>query len=185
MSAQVNTETVVGGAVIAAAAAFLLYAISATSGGGVTGSGGYKLSAEFDNIEGINIGTDVRLAGIKVGTVSGQGLNPDSYQARLDLLIDNSVSLTEDTTAKIASEGLLGVRFVALEPGGADTKLADGGVISYTQGAVDIWSLISQAMFERAKPSAGEKSSDAPADDAEKPVDGAEPPDAGTQPQPQ
>ena len=52
------------------------------------------------------------------------------------------------------SEGLLGSKFISLEPGGSDTKLADGGVITYTQGAVDIWSLISQAMFEKsgAKP---------------------------------
>ncbi len=159
MSEQVNTETVVGGAVIAIAAAFLLYAVSATSSG-VSGSGGYSLSAEFDNVEGVNVGTDVRLAGIKVGTVTGQTLNPDSYQARLNLSIDSSVTLTEDTTAKITSEGLLGGRFVALEPGGADTKLTDGGVISYTQGAVDIWSLISSAMFDRAKPAESKPDSD-------------------------
>lgn len=172
MPEQVNTETVVGGAVIAVAAAFLLYAVSATSSG-VSGSGGYRLSAEFDNVEGVNVGTDVRLAGIKVGTVTGQTLNPESFQARLDLSIDSSVSLTEDTTAKITSEGLLGGRFVALEPGGAEAKLTDGAMITYTQGAVDIWSLISQAMFERAKP-AQDQASEAPSAPA---ADGAQPPD--------
>jgi phospholipid/cholesterol/gamma-HCH transport system substrate-binding protein len=143
-------ETLVGAAVIAVAAGFFVYATK-SAGTSEAPVGGYKLSAEFDNIEGINIGTDVRLAGIKVGTVVGQALNPESYQARVDLMIQPDILLAEDSSAKISSEGLLGGKFVALEPGGADVKLADGGVINYTQGAVDIWSLISQAMFDKSK----------------------------------
>jgi phospholipid/cholesterol/gamma-HCH transport system substrate-binding protein len=72
------------------------------------------------------------------------------------MLIDKSVLISDDTTAKITAEGLLGGKFIALDPGGSDNKLADGGVLNYTQGAVDIWSLISQAMFDKAntKPAA-------------------------------
>jgi phospholipid/cholesterol/gamma-HCH transport system substrate-binding protein len=172
MTTSTNTiETVVGGIVIAIAAGFFFYASNAT--GDTRGfSGGYKLSAEFDNIEGINVGTDVRLAGIKIGTVVGQALNPESYQAKVDMMIDSAVSLADDTTAKITSEGLLGGKFIALDQGGSDTKLADGDAISYTQGAVDIWSLISQAMFERsgAKTSTdGETKDEAPKEDAPAP----------------
>ncbi len=141
-------ETLTGLAVILIASGFLIYAMR-TTGVGAMSSGGYRLSAEFENIEGINVGTDVRLAGIKVGSVVEQKLNPESYQARIDMVIDPTISLSEDTTAKITSEGLLGSKFVALEPGGSDVKLAEGGLISYTQSAVDIWSLISQAMFEK------------------------------------
>lgn len=149
-AASTNTiETVVGGIVIAIAAGFFFYASNVSSDGGGF-SGGYKVSAEFDNIEGINVGTDVRLAGIKVGTVVGQGLNPESYQAKVDMMIDSTVALADDTNAKITSEGLLGGKFIALDQGGSETKLADGDAISYTQGAVDIWSLISQAMFEKS-----------------------------------
>jgi phospholipid/cholesterol/gamma-HCH transport system substrate-binding protein len=75
-------------------------------------------------------------------------LNPDNYQALITMAIDPKISLSDDTTAKITSEGLLGSNFIALEPGGSETKLAEGGRIAYTQGAVDIWSLISQAMFD-------------------------------------
>lgn len=141
-----TVETAIGALVILIAAGFFLFAYS-TSGAG-TASGGYTLKAEFDNVAGVNTGTDVRLAGIKVGTVVSQTLNPDNYQAVVTMTIDPKLKLTDDTTAKITSEGLLGSNFVALDPGGSETLLADGGEIVNTQGAVDIWSLISRAMFE-------------------------------------
>jgi phospholipid/cholesterol/gamma-HCH transport system substrate-binding protein len=81
--------------------------------------------------------------------VISQSLNPTSYQARIDMLIQSQFKLSDDTSAKITSEGLLGSKFVSLEPGGSEGLLAEGGVISYTQGAVDIWSMISQAMFSK------------------------------------
>ncbi len=144
-----SVEAAVGALVIAVAVGFFGFAY-ATSGQRSV-SGGYTLSAEFDNIAGVNTGTDVRLAGIKVGTVTGQALNSENYQARVTMAIDRAVKLTDDSTAKVTSEGLLGSNFIALEPGGSDTVLADGGQITNTQGAVDIWSLISEAMFAGAK----------------------------------
>ncbi len=140
-------ETLVGAAVIAAAALFFLFAYKSTGMGAP--SGGYHILAQFNNIDGVAVGTDVRVAGIKVGTVVAQSLDPKSYQAKIDMLLQPQLQLSDDTSAKITSEGLLGAKFVALEPGGADTKLANGGEISYTQGAVDLWSLISQAMFSK------------------------------------
>ena len=157
-------ETLVGAAVIVAAAIFFLFAYRTAGLGGPVG--GYHVTAQFNNIAGVAVGTDVRIAGVKVGTVVGQSLDPKSYQARLDMLVQPQIQLADDTSVKITSEGLLGANFVALEPGGSDTKLADGGEISYTQGAVDMWSLISQAMF--SKPA---KSGDAPA----APADGQQP----------
>lgn len=143
-------ETLVGAAVVAVAVGFFFYASkTAGVGGGVTG--GYTVVAEFDNAEGINVGTDVRLAGIKIGTVTGQSLNAENYMARLELTLDPKVSLSDDTAAKVTSEGLLGGKFIAMEPGGSETKLANGSMMTLTQGAVDIWSLISSAMFDKAK----------------------------------
>src|SRR6185312_9916951 len=141
-----SVEAAIGALVIVVAAAFFIFAYATSGQGGV--SGGYTLSAEFDNIAGVNTGTDVRLAGIKVGTVTGQSLNSENYQARITMAIDRAVKLTDDSTAKVTSEGLLGSNFIALEPGGSDTVLADGGQITNTQGAVDIWSLVSEAMFQ-------------------------------------
>jgi phospholipid/cholesterol/gamma-HCH transport system substrate-binding protein len=143
-----TVETLMGAFVVVVALGFLLFAYN--SSGRSAQAGGYTITADFDNVEGLNTGSDVRMAGIRIGSVIGQKLNPENYQAQIVMSIDPSVKLAEDTSAKITAEGLLGSKFVALEPGGASTLLADGGVISYTQGAVDIWSLISQAMFDRA-----------------------------------
>jgi phospholipid/cholesterol/gamma-HCH transport system substrate-binding protein len=147
-------ETLVGAAVIAIAGAFFLYA-SQTVGSGGAVSGGYRVIAEFDNAEGVNVGTDVRLAGVKIGTVTGQSLNTENYMARIEMTLDPTVSLADDTAAKVTSEGLLGGKFISMDPGGSETKLADGSLMTVTQGAVDIWSLISQAMFERGKSGGG------------------------------
>lgn len=142
-------ETLVGAVIIVLALGFFIYAYKTAGLGGGTAAG-YHVTAEFDNASGVAIGSDVRIAGIKIGTVTGQSLNPKSFQARVEMVISPSISLADDTSAKIASEGLLGANFVSLEPGGADEKLKEGSVISYTQGAVDIWSLISQAMFSKS-----------------------------------
>lgn len=142
-----TVETLIGAVVIAIAAGFFMFAYQFSGKTGTAGT--YRLSADFDNAEGVNVGTDVRMAGVKVGTVLAMTLNPENFQASVVMAIDPQLSLTEDATAKVTSEGLLGSKFIALEQGGADAKLAEGGVISNTQGAVDIWSLISQAMFER------------------------------------
>ncbi|HTN96232.1 MAG TPA: outer membrane lipid asymmetry maintenance protein MlaD [Nordella sp.] len=161
-----TVETAIGALVILIAAGFFVFAYS-TSGAG-TASGGYMLKAEFDNVAGVNTGTDVRLAGIKIGTVVSQTLNPDNYQAVVMMTIDPKLKLTDDTTAKITSEGLLGSNFVALEPGGSEIILANGGEITNTQGAVDIWSLISRAMFEGKGGGGG--SGDKPAENTQTPA---------------
>ena len=170
-------ETLVGAAVIALALAFFTFAWK-TAGHGSTG-GGYHVTADFDNASGVSIGSDVRIAGIKVGSVIGQSLNQQNFQARLDMLINRDVKIADDSSAKIASEGLLGSNFVSLEPGGSDAKLEDGSVISYTQGAVDVWSLISQAMF--SKPKGDSAKADSPPADVPK-VDA--PPADATAPDP-
>lgn len=140
-----TVETLIGAAVILIAAAFFFFAYQASDKGQAAGA--YRVSAEFDNAEGVSVGTDVRVAGVKIGSVVDFTLNPENFQANVVMDIDPQVKLTDDATAKVTAEGLLGSKFIALEQGGSETLLAEGGVISNTQGAVDIWSLISQAMF--------------------------------------
>ena len=139
-------ETLIGAAVLGIAALFFVYAY--TSSGAGAGQGGYKLTAEFENVEGINIGSDIRMAGIKVGSVVDQQLDPESFQAVLTMPIDSAVSLPDDSTAKVTSEGLLGSKFIALEPGGSDDKLKDGDQMNYTQSAIDLWGLVNQYLFD-------------------------------------
>lgn len=142
-------ETIIGAGVIAIAVIFFTFAYT-TSGAG-KGTGGYNLSAEFENIEGINIGSDIRLAGIKIGSVVKQELDPTSFQAKIVMSLDNAIKLPDDSTAKVTSEGLLGGKFIAIEPGGSEELLKDGDQMSYTQSAIDLWGLINQFMFDSDK----------------------------------
>jgi|RhiMetdeSRZDD1v2_1073273.scaffolds.fasta_scaffold93888_3 phospholipid/cholesterol/gamma-HCH transport system substrate-binding protein len=142
-------ETAVGALVIAIALGFFIFMYSTTGVG--RGSGGYHLTAKFKNVEGINVGSDIRMSGIKIGSVTNQSLDNKTFDAVLTFAIDPAIKLPDDSTAKITSEGLLGGKFIALEPGGSETILADGGTITYTQGAIDLWSMVSDYMFSGKK----------------------------------
>ena len=135
-------ETLVGAAVIVLAVGFFAFAY--TTGGVGTGSDGYTITAEFENTAGISTGSDVRMSGVKIGTVLAQELDPVSFQAILKLSVDPKIKLPDDSTAKITSEGILGGNFVALEVGGSETTIKDGGKIENTQGSIDLFGLISQ-----------------------------------------
>jgi len=140
-------ETITGAIVIAIAAVFFFYVYGNTDLG--KGRGGYHVLAYFDNIEGISIGSDIRLAGIKVGSVSDQKLDQENYQAVVTFSIDKAVKLPEDTSAKVTSEGLLGEKFIALDPGGSETLLKDGDALTSTQSALDVWGLVNKYIFDK------------------------------------
>jgi phospholipid/cholesterol/gamma-HCH transport system substrate-binding protein len=133
-------ETLIGALVLVAAGGFLVYASNTTDMG--VGGGGYPVVAKFQKAEGINVGSDVRIAGVKVGSVSQMGLDPKSYYAKLTMTIQHSVKLPEDSAAKITSASLLGEPYVAIEPGGSEAMLKPGGEITYTQGSVNVGDLI-------------------------------------------
>lgn len=145
-------ETVLGAAVLIAAGGFLTYALAATRGAGE--GGGYQVTARFGQVGGLAPGADVRVAGVKVGTVSRVELDPKTYLAMARLELEDSVKLPSDSTAKIATDGLLGGAHVAIEPGGAMDDLRHGGEIINTQGAVDIFGLIGGALRPQT-PAAG------------------------------
>ena len=111
-----TTEVLVGGAVLAAAIGFFFYAGQIT---GVTDRAGAAASytASFRSVEGISVGTDVRLAGVKVGTVTSMELNPKTFRAETSFSVDDSIHLPDDSAVIISSEGLLGGSFVELQPG--------------------------------------------------------------------
>ena len=134
------TETVIGAVVLVAAAGF--FAFAGKIGGMSAGSDNYELRASFFSAEGVNVGTDVRLAGIKIGSVVGMELNPETYQAETRIAIDREILLPDDSDIKIASEGLLGGTFVEVTPGGSDFMLNDGEEILLTQSAVSLLNLL-------------------------------------------
>ena len=142
---QNNTvETLIGALVVTVAVAFLFFAYTTTGSGSV---GGYDLQARFSSADGIVTGTDVRLHGIKVGTVSTLSLDPKSYAAIVHLNIHNDVPIPDDSSIKITSSGILGNSYLAIQPGGSDAMLKSGGQITNTQGSVDFMSLIARAIY--------------------------------------
>ncbi len=137
-------ESLIGAVVLLVAGWFLVFAYERTD---VPMNGGYSLQAHFDSVSGLTIGSDVRIAGIKIGTVTKQALDPKSYQAVITFTVKGDVELSTDTAAAVTSEGLLGGNYLAILPGGMDEYLVDGDIIEETQDAVDLMGLIGKFMY--------------------------------------
>jgi phospholipid/cholesterol/gamma-HCH transport system substrate-binding protein len=135
-----RTETLVGAVVLAAAIGFGVYAAQAAGFG--QASQGYDLTASFRSAEGISTGTDIRLAGVKIGQIGALTLNPDTFRADVVLSFANSVAIPNDSAVAIASEGVLGGSFVEIVPGGSLDNFMPGEEIEDTQGAISLISLL-------------------------------------------
>ncbi|MEX0299474.1 MAG: outer membrane lipid asymmetry maintenance protein MlaD [Kordiimonas sp.] len=132
-------ESVVGAIVLVVAGWFLIFAYERTDAAAIDG---YTLSARFDRIDGLGVGSDVRVAGIKVGTVLESELDNQSFQAIVKFSVASGVELPMDTAAAISAESLLGGSYLTLLPGGAEEVLVDGDLIEETQDAIDLLGLI-------------------------------------------
>ena len=137
-------ETFIGAIVIILAVSFLFYSFSITDN---NTEGTYNIHATFNRIDGIQIGSDVRLSGIKIGSVSKSSLNQTTYEAQLALIIDNSIKIPDDSSAKITMDGLLGSNYISIEPGGSEIYLSENDYLLYTQGSVDLIGLVGEALF--------------------------------------
>ncbi len=135
-----QTEVFVGGAVLAVAIAFAVYAGQAT--GLSRGGASYLLTANFRSLEGVSVGTDVRLAGVKIGAVTKMALNPESYRADAVFSVAKNIEIPDDSAVVVSSEGLLGGNFVEIMPGGSLSYFKAGDEIDDTQGAVSLVSLM-------------------------------------------
>jgi phospholipid/cholesterol/gamma-HCH transport system substrate-binding protein len=138
-------ETLIGAIVIAVAVLFLVFAYTSSGIGPI--SGGYNVVARFDKADGVNVGTDVRLSGIKIGTVDKLALDPKSYNAVLTLALANNVKLPDDSSVRITSDGLLGSQYLSIEPGASMQMIKPGGEIENTQGSVDLIGLLGKFAF--------------------------------------
>jgi phospholipid/cholesterol/gamma-HCH transport system substrate-binding protein len=133
-------EAVIGAVVLATAAGFVVYA--GQTRGMRLSEGSFPLSASFRSAEGISVGTDVRIAGINVGSVSALDLDPASFEAKATFSVRDDLKLPDDSDVKIASESLLGGNYVEITPGGSETMLAAGDEIVNTQGSVSLLNLL-------------------------------------------
>ncbi|MBC7164793.1 MAG: outer membrane lipid asymmetry maintenance protein MlaD [Roseovarius sp.] len=135
-----KSEILVGGIVLAVALGFLVYAGKTT---GMTGGGGeYALTASFRSADGVSVGTDVRLAGVKVGRVTDIRLDPETYRAKTAFTVRDGINVPDDSAVAISSEGLLGGNYVEIMPGGSPFYFEPGDEIEFTQGSVSLVSLL-------------------------------------------
>ncbi|MEM9495528.1 MAG: MlaD family protein [Pseudomonadota bacterium] len=141
-------ETLVGVFVVVVAIMFMVYAYGVS--GANVGRDAYSVDAIFGRVDGVTLGSEVRIAGMKVGAVSGHTLDQKTYEARLKLSIASDIKVPEDSVAKIVSDGVLGGAHVAIEPGASDVMLIDGEAITITQGSVDLLGLAVQAFTNQS-----------------------------------
>lgn len=137
-------EILTGAAVLTAAAAFLFYAISHS---GQTTTSGYTLQARFDRIDGLTIGSDVRIAGVKIGSVTGTRIDPKDFTALVSLTVRPDIQLPRDSSAEITSESLLGGKYLSLSPGGGEDVLQPGQTITITQSSISLEQLLGKFIF--------------------------------------
>jgi phospholipid/cholesterol/gamma-HCH transport system substrate-binding protein len=137
-------ETIMGGVVLIIAVTFLTFAYTSSNTGSVSG---YLVTAKFNSVNGLARGSDVRLSGIKVGSVVDTALDPQDYTAVVSLSITDAVKLPTDTSARILSDGLLGGNYLELQPGADEAMIAAGGRIPVTQDPVNIVDLLGRFVF--------------------------------------
>jgi phospholipid/cholesterol/gamma-HCH transport system substrate-binding protein len=146
MSDDSRAEMIAGAVVLAVAAGFLAFA----AGPRLMPGGGYDLIAAFPNVEGIEKGSEIRMAGVPVGRVTDITLNPATYLAEARLRLQDDVQLPADSAAIIQSDGLLGGAYLELQPGGSPDNLAPGDEIEDVQGAVSLLSLMMKFVDSQA-----------------------------------
>jgi len=137
-------ETLIGAAVLTVAGGFLVYA--ANTADVAVGGSGYELKADFRAAEGLNVGGDVRISGVKVGSITSVGLNEKNYFATVRMSVRDDIKVPEDSIAKIASEGLLGGAFIAIDPGASDFMLEPGAEFDHTQGSINLIDMVGKAI---------------------------------------
>lgn len=157
-------ETAIGAVVLVAALVFLVYSYGSGNGGtrGLT-DGRYRLIAEFANVGGLKTGDNVMISGVKVGAIEKIDLDNRLYRARVTFSVNDAVKLARDSSARIASESLLGGRYLDLQPGGDDQDLRGGDKITITQSATNLEDLLGRFIFgSNGKSSVPGLSNDAP-----------------------
>jgi phospholipid/cholesterol/gamma-HCH transport system substrate-binding protein len=142
-------ETIMGGVVLVVAGLFLYFVYSSSR---ASTADGYELIARFNRVDGLANGSDVRMSGIKVGSVVRQMIDPKTYRAIVHFTVNSSIQLPADTSARIQSDGLLGQAYMMLEPGGAEEMLKPGGEVEYTQDAVNLVDLLGRFIFSGGGP---------------------------------
>ncbi len=140
-------EALIGFFVLIITGSFLFWLLQASDT--LPRGASYALVAEFTSAKGVAVGTDVRIAGIKVGNVDKMELNPDTYQASVHLSVDSDIELSVDTLFAVSTESLLGGNFIEIFPGIDDQMLKPGERALFTQSDVDFLTLLAQSVGDK------------------------------------
>jgi phospholipid/cholesterol/gamma-HCH transport system substrate-binding protein len=132
-------ETIIGALVIAVAVGFLAFIATRTGSGSLSG---YELNARLPKVDGLGIGTDVRLSGIKIGTVTDLALDPKTYLVTVHMNIRDDIKIPADSSVLVTSAGFLGSQYLSITPGGDDKMMAAGGFFESVQGSIDMMNLV-------------------------------------------
>ena len=139
-----SVETLMGAIVLAVATFFFIYAYQNSGSESVAS---FEYHATFDRVDGLVKGSDVRMSGVKIGTISALDIEKETYLAKLSFKIDKNLKLPKDSSAEVVSDGLLGGKYLAIVPGGDEKYLNEGNTIIHTQSSVNLESLIGQLIF--------------------------------------
>jgi len=136
-------EILVGAAVLIIGGGFMVYAFT---GGGLFAPSGYEIIARFSQADGLSVGSEVRISGVPVGFVENLTFDPRNRQAVVTMLIDPKVQIPIDSGALIVQVGLLGSKFIKLDPGGEEAMMQPGDQIDFVQDAVIVIDLLKRVV---------------------------------------
>jgi phospholipid/cholesterol/gamma-HCH transport system substrate-binding protein len=134
------SETLIGAVVLAVAGSFLYYA--AQTSGFSTDTDNYSLNANFRSVAGLNVGSDVKLSGVKIGTLTAISLDPETYEAVASVAINEDILIPDDAEIKVSTDGLLGGAYLEITAGGSPFMLEPDGEFMFTQGSVSLINLL-------------------------------------------
>ncbi len=134
-------ETIIGAIVVAVAIGFLVFTYNRTGSGSLSG---YEVNARLPKVDGLGIGTDVRLAGIKIGTVTDLTLDPKTYLVTVHMNVREDIKIPTDSSVMVTSSGFLGSQYLSITPGGDNKMMASGAFFESAQGSIDVMGLVNR-----------------------------------------
>lgn len=137
-------ETVMGAVVVCVALMFVYFAYNTAQ---ISSVPGYEINASFSKLGGLPVGSDVRISGIKVGSVANRHLDPVTYNAVITMTIADQIKLPTDTVAMIETEGPIGERYIRIEPGKGKEMLTPGATIVQTRSYRSLEDQVGEIIF--------------------------------------
>jgi len=139
-------ETLVGFVVLIVTVTFILFASNVSSGNNTITSG-ILISAEFSNVDGINVGSDVKVSGVKVGSVTKVELDRETFVSILTIKLRDDIGIPDDSVFKVSTSGLIGAKFINVKIGSSEDILKNGNRAEFTESSMDLEDLISRFLF--------------------------------------